>query len=249
MTEQKVFVCGDEEFAREFKRERAKGHKTFEISPDVSVFDAIQLKTNGDSLVMCKADEEAGDNPEYSILCKEFGMVCPSASKRFDNDISVILLDGGWMLVTLKKGAIVINMNGRLMMPSRNVESLPKVVEEDIFWANIENILGVSKYWHGSVSVFPFDYEIALTVSGSMIGGLSTFHIKPHLDEHIDLSLGYIAQWEQKQALKAQAKEAKNVAKLFTPSASTALEFDDDDDYEDDEDNDEDDDWDEDDDF
>ena len=77
-------------------------------------------------------------------------------------------------------------------------------------------------------------------------------HIKPLGDRDIDISLGYIAQWEKEQALKEEARSTKKLAKLFTPTSavSSQMEFDDDDDdYEDEEELDEDDDWDEDDDF
>lgn len=251
MADGKVLVCENEDFKRVISRNRAKGHKNFIVEDDVKVFDSIEFKTDGDNLVMKKSDVEAGDDPMYTILCQEFGLVC-NGTKMFDNEISVIFLDEGWMLVTLIKGAIVIKIDGKLMMPSRGVDKIPSVIEENICWEDETHLLSFSRHWKGARSSFPYDYELNFVIGGNVTGGCSNMHIKPLGDRDIDISLGYIAQWEKEQALKEEARSTKKLAKLFTPTpaVSSQMEFDDDDDdYEDEEELDEDDDWDEDDDF
>jgi hypothetical protein len=228
----KLFVA-DENHEAVITRSRAKGHKRLVIDNNVEIVKPIELKTDGTDLVASRT-EETDDNEVYTILTKEFGLV--SGATGLENDISVILCDDGYMLVTLYKGAIAINIGGQLMMPVAGDVKAPSVVESDILWIDADRILEYGKYF-GTKGNFMFDFEWRLLLRGDRVNGLTNFHLQHLADKDIDLSLGYFAQYEQNIQLKEQAKEAKNLVRdILQTGSGTSYEFDDDDfDYEDDE--------------
>ena len=226
----KLFIA-DEGYQKVFNRNKAKGHKRLVISDDVVIAEPIELVTEGTDLVMRKAEDS--DEPEvYVMLCKEFGLVGLAADLK--NKISVIHLEDGWMLVTLHNGALVMNFEDQLMMPTvgDNVKA-PKVVTEDILWINANNLLEYSKFY-GVKGNFMYDVEFMLIVAGDSINGLRKFNHKHLSDEDIDLSLGVLAQYEQSLQKKEEAKVAKKLANSLLNSSSS-YEFDDDDEVAEDE--------------
>lgn len=205
----KLFIA-DEGFERVFKRSRAKGHKRLVINDDVSIMSPVEFTTQDTDLVM-QAVEDSEEQEVYTILCKEFG--CVGLTTDFRSKISVIFLDDGWMLVTLLHGALVMNLENQLLMPTVGDDfKTPAVVPEDICWVNADNLLEYGKYL-GVKGQFMFDVEFTFLVGGDKINNMRSFSIKPITDEDIDLSLGYIAAYEQKMQAKEAVRETKKVMK------------------------------------
>lgn len=228
----KIFVVdtSDKSFQTVYTRSRAKGYKRLVIGEDVDPEKGlpIELKTNGTDLVISPAEDKKDDNEVYTILCKEFGLVGEAAGIK--SKISVMHCDNGWMLVTLLEGAIIINLENQLMMPVVGDAPAPKVVQQDICWVNANDLLDYNKYW-GTKGQFYQDVEFVFTVSGDCIGGTRRFSIKHHRDEDIDMSLGFLAQYEQNQQNKKDAKATKELASaILNTDSSSSYEFDDDED-------------------
>lgn len=235
---QKIFVA-NEGFEKEFSRSRAHGHKRLVIGSDVETFKPITMKTDGTDLVMEQA-EDNGEGEIYTILCKSFGLV--GMDEKCFARVSVILCDNGWMLVTLHEGALIIDIGGKLMMPSVDMDNLPKVATEDILWVDADKFLSYSKYLEVKGS-FMYDVEFMFQIAGHVVNGMSHFSFKPYRDMDIDISLGHIAQYEQTQQLKAEAREAQRVRNEMFRQQQDEYEFDEDEDESDDSEDDGDDDW------
>lgn len=224
----KVFVCGDD-FPREILRSEAKGHKKIVIADDVEPTDIITMRTEGDTLVIERGEDDGvDDEPAYVMLCKDFGLF--GYEKKFYSKMSYILCDDGWMLVTLYKGAVVLNLNDKLMMPSRDVTNLPKFDESSVLWVDKDLLMRYSQYMKDK-SVYPFDFEFMVELGGTFAGKLSSFRFL-HLDEEdVDLSLGYFAKYLQVKQAKEDAKKAQKLqAQIAKASESSGFEFEDDDD-------------------
>lgn len=221
----KLFVA-NEGFEKEYTRRRARGHKRLIISDDVEVVQPVTLHTDGTDLVVSRADD-SDDSEVYTMLCKEFGLV--GGATGFKNKISVIFCDNGWMLVTLLHGALVMNLDDQLLMPTAGDDfTNPKVVKEDICWVNADNLLEYGKYF-GLKGQFMFDFEWVFTVSGDKVGGLRSFKITNEKEEDIDISLGYFAQYEQQIQNKKDAKEANSLMRnIFHSDRNSSYEFDED---------------------
>lgn len=234
---QKLFVA-NEDYEKEFSRSRAKGHKRLIIGDDVEIIKPVKLHTEGTDLVVSKG-ESSDDSEVYTMLCQEFGLVGGVTS--FRNKISVIFCDNGWMLVTLLHGALVMNLDKQLLMPTAGDDfTTPKVVKEDICWVTANDLLEYGKYF-GVKGQFMFDFEWTFEVSGDRVNGMKSFSIKNIKDEDIDISLGYVARYEQQLQIKAEATEARNLMKnILQTGTGTSYEFDEEDEEEEDEDGDDD---------
>lgn len=205
---QKVFIANASDLeTRIYNRERAGGYKRLVIDDSVDSMDAIEIKTEGTDLVVSKVTYVENADEEYVILCKEFGLV--GLDIDFRSDISVIFLDGGYMLVTLRKGGLVINLDDKLLMPNLGVSRIPNVNTEEILWIKADFILSYSKYW-GTAGRFMYDMEIFLNIGGDYKNQMWNSKLLPYPDQHIDISLGKIAQWEQLQQTKQEAKAARS---------------------------------------
>lgn len=199
------YFISDKGFAHEISRERALGYKRVVIDDDVGVAAPFQFVTRDRDLAIELAEED-GEQAVYTMLCKEFGLV--GGNKGFTNKISVIFCDNGWMLVTLYNGALVMNLDDRLLMPAVGVDKTPKVVQNDILWVDAEKLLAYGKYLD-NVGLFMYDHEFFLELSGDNNNGMGSFKFRNLADETIDISLGYIAVYEQQQQKKAEAREAQ----------------------------------------
>lgn len=220
----KLFIS-DRGFAHEVPRTRAKGYKRIVIDDDVDVATPFQFETRGSDLVIAKADESDGGEC-YTMLCQEFGLV--GGSKGFNSKLSVIFCDNGWMLVTLQNGALVMNLDDQLLMPTVGDDvQAPKVVKDDILWVDAEKLLAYSKYL-GDMGNWMYDHEFVLVLGGDNLKGMGSFVFRNLPDETHDISLGYIAQYEQQQIKRAEALKAKNMMKAvwggYNPQ--TKMEFD-----------------------
>lgn len=226
----KVFLA-DEGFIRDITRCRAKGHSGIRVAEDVGVMDTVQMRTDGTSLVVEKAEPD-GTDEIYTVLCKEFGLV--GYAQKLSSKISVIFCDGGWMLVTLHSGGIVVNLDGKPMLPTVGDFPVSSVSDDDILWLNADCLLGYRKFFDNVKSMFPYDFEFMFTVSGGNINSCANMHVSLVKDEDIDISLGHVAQWEQKKAMQNQMREVNALRSMFLSRTGTddeegGYEFDDED--------------------
>lgn len=224
---QKKMFIASEGFERVYSRERAKGHTSLEIDGNINSGDFISIETEDKKLVIKSDDVECkeSDDVAYTILCREFGLV--GYKEKFESKLSVIFLDSGWMLVTLFKGAFVVNIDGKLLMPSAGVDSCPTVYQDMILWVDADRLLSFSKY-EEIKSNFYYDLELMYILKG----GAGSFSHRRIGAEDIDLSLGALALYEQKLKMRQEAKQAKTINNMFSNDKKSAYDFDEDDETE-----------------
>lgn len=202
----KLFIA-DKGFNREIARTRANGYKRIVISEDVEMAMPFQFQTDGTDLVAVPVEAAEGEPECYTVLCQEFGLV--GGHQGYKSQLSVIFCDNGWMLVTLYHGGLIMNLDGRMLMPTVGDDIVtPKVVRDHILWVDAEKLLAYSKYLNDK-GYFMYDYEFMLELSGDNTRGMGSFNFRSIDGETIDISLGYIAQHEQNRIKRAQAYEAK----------------------------------------
>lgn len=190
----------DDDFPRSISRDLARGHKMLVIEDNISVKSYIDIKTVDNSLVLYEdnSSEETDGGDVYTILCKEFGLV-GWRSNKFESKVSVIFLDGGYMLVTLWRGGIPVHLGGNILMPLVGVleSDIPDVCSSDILWVNARDLMQYARYLEFG-GMFMYDFEFMFLLGGSMTGGMRSFHFKALKGENRDISLGFIAQYEQR---------------------------------------------------
>lgn len=220
----KLFIA-DRDFSREIPRTCAHGYKSITIDPDVQLAAPYEFQTDGDTLVAMPVDAAEGEVDCYTMLCSEFGLIGGSTGAR--SQVSVIFCDNGMMLVTLYHGCLVMNLDDQLLMPIVGNDVVqPKVVKSQIMWVNADKLMGYKQYL-GEKGYFMYDYEFMLELGGDNIKGMGNFIFRQIDGETIDISRGYIAQYEQNQIKKQEANEAKKLAAValnYRPSGQ--MEFD-----------------------
>lgn len=208
-TRKKVFVpCG--EIPKTLERKRAFGYKNIEIADDVQFGTPVEFVTDGTTLRVQQLSEEPENNDEiYTIVCKEFGLI--GMEKGYSAKVSIMHCDDGWMVVTLHDGGVVLNIDDSLVMPTVGKSYSGKINPDDIRWISQDELASYMRYL-GIKGDFMYDFEFMLQLAGSVTGGCGNFRHRTFADEDIDISLGYVAQYEQKMQNRHQALEAKRLA-------------------------------------
>lgn len=237
MQKQFVFDTSFGEIPRYFTRSKANGYKELFIDSSVDVASVIDVKAEGEALHIVESSEEPSEMCEYVILCRQFGLF---GGKELKSHISVVLLDGGWMLVTLKEGSIGTKLDGKLVAATTFGFDCGQIrmVSDAVKWVDETNIKSVAQYF-GDKSNFLYDFELSFVVYGESAKGCDNFSFSHKKDEDIDLSLGYFAIWQQMEDEKETARQVKAearqvqavVTKLFNQKNQSI-----DDDWDDDED-------------
>lgn len=218
----RVFIASDG-YGVVFPRTLAMGHKQIIIDESVEVTKPVELHTNNTDLVMSQVPETE-DATSFTILCKEFGLVENDA--EFKNKISIIFCDNGWMLVTLMSGALVVNLNNELLMPSTLDVTPPVVKKENILWVNANELLTHCSCF-GMKGDFAYDFEWVLTINGNNNDNNTKLSIRHESNEDIDISLGYFAKFEQHLQAKENMKRVASIMSII-PTGGSSMEFDDD---------------------
>ena len=213
-----VFISCENTFPKTITRKKAKGYKSLTIDDNVKFCTSIEIESNDNSLHIKAVESNQQEPDRFTILCKEFGL---DDYKNFSSEISVIFLDEGYMLVTLHKGALALNIEveeGKydLLAPSLGVDSTPKFEKEDIFWINEESILSYSKYLSEHKSIFLYDFEFMFSVSGTNVNNMQQFRIRSIKEEDKDISLGYYALYITKKQKHKELVKASKLQNMFT---------------------------------
>lgn len=202
----KLFFA-DKGFSREIMRDRAKGYKRIMIDDALEMAAPFSFETQGTDLVAVPTEPADGVGEVFTFLCREFGLV--GGDKGLRSKLSVIFCDNGWMLVTLHHGSLVVTLDGQLMMPQvgEDVEAV-RVIPDNVLWVNADKLLGFSKYLENK-GQFMYDFEFMFELGGDNTKGMGQFLFRCLHEETIDISLGYVAQYEQNLVKRAEAQEAK----------------------------------------
>ena len=224
----KIFIATSENFEREYVRVKAHGYKKLVIDDDVITSTPIEIVTEGDTLRV-KATEDDGQEPVYTILCNEFGCIgYNQKGDDFRSKVSIITLDGDNMLLTLHEGALLLNIDGKILMPSVKTEAEPKGNVNEINWINLQWIESHMKYLEPAEQRFSYDFERYILVGGGKTlagkGYLMSAYYKELSDLHIDLSQGKYALYLQTTQDKADAKEAKKGMDMIASAINSSTQ-------------------------
>lgn len=202
----KLFFA-DKGFAHEVLRDRAKGYKRVVIDEELELASPFKFETQGTDLVAVPTEPVEGEGEVFTFLCREFGLA--AGDKGLRTKVSVIFCDTGWMLVTLHHGSMIMNIDGQLMMPQvgDDLETF-KVVPDNVLWVDADKLLGFGKYLE-TKGQFMYDFEFMLELGGDNTKGMGQFFFRCLHEETTDISLGYVAQYEQNLIKRAEAREAK----------------------------------------
>ena len=186
-------------------REKAKGYKA--LSVDAETNDTVKIRTkDNDTLEIYKVEEEESDEFSYLILCNEIGLL--GLDKDFKSKIDVMFLDDSYMLIELKKGhCVCLNDDGMQMFSTEEI--VPQIKEHmngstNILWIDESYLLSyltneniTEKY------LFVFDVIFSLVLGGTVVikdsysKGTEQFEINVDEDNTVDISLGYIAKYNE----------------------------------------------------
>lgn len=204
-----TLLIADKGCVRELNRSKSHGLKKIVLGDGVEGHEAVNFRSDGSSLFLERTDYNEGEEENYMILCKEFGLI--SAGEDGRAKVSVMFCDEDYMLVTLYSGAIVVNVNGSPIMPMLGIDenNVPNVVLDNVYWVSASHLMSYSRYM-GMKGSCIYDLEFMFSLAGEAFPS-PTFKFKHLGEEDIDISGGYIAQLEQKQALKEQMRSVSNI--------------------------------------
>lgn len=227
-----IFVCNTNS-PREITRKRAVGYTSIKLDEGIGKITPFEVKTEGQTLCFVPTEYADDDTEEeYTILCKEFGLVGYDKCKA---KVSIILCDDGYMLVTLHSGGLIVTLDDKLMLPTvGEFQYKSNISDGEIMWIDESYFLssGNEKWFGVDEGKFIFDIEYMLIVSGGRSAGYNAgSRVRRIRAEDVDMSLGYIAKYEEDKKAKEEARHADEMRKAFQPqNQQTGWEFDDDED-------------------
>lgn len=231
------FGKGGEEIILE--RHASHGYKKIKVSKDLGIGNLINFRTEGDCLVLDKMDGSIDISKDaITFICKSFGVSGDIKSK-----ISVIFCDDGNMVVTLYEGMLCIEHEGKVITPVAGDVDVTSFNMGGVYWVTEDTLLSLKQYFGTELQGrYTQDFEYVFTVCGGIKGGCTNWSNKCHKDEYKDLSLGFIAEAEEKIIRKKRQNEVETMNKLWSNIVDGDIgmqfdeDYDDDEEYEEDED-------------
>lgn len=205
----------DNSVERVLTRNKALGYKSFVIGDDVTSGCEADMSLDNENGCICinraTAVEATDEEPEITLVLKEFGVF-----SNIQSEIEVTICDK-YMVVTLIKGAIDVNLDGNVMMASRGVD-VDKITcqsMDSVVWIDVETLLSFTQFWCGENKDYPYDYIYRIFVSGNNSGTrtLRMTPVKPN-EFLLDISNGALEVINQKRMLKAEIDRVRNEAKM-----------------------------------
>lgn len=193
-------------------RKSSRGYKYVVFCEGLSFSNQLEFQTENNTL-QCYAYEGVPEPTSVAdigqtFICKEFGV-----EKGSVTELSVIVCDNNFMIVTLYKGSVCVDLgNGEL---TNLVSAAPEheISFDDLCWVNT---LSLVQYMTEMVTI-PYanksiwDWELFMTVAEG--NGALSFGLQ--LNKCIDLSIGYTA------GLEKGVREGKIVVEQATPEEPT----------------------------
>lgn len=217
-------------------RSKSHGYKTLKIGSDVEMASPIDFVTENDNELVLHAIEEEPEKLQYTFLCEEFGLYGYKPKKGVSAKVSIIFCDDGKMLVTLLEGSLILKYNEDLIQPIVGDDKYPGVVADEVLWVNADMLLSHKQYFGDKIrQVHTQDFQYVFTLSGGKPSEGTSFILRRHTDEYVDLSLGHVAVMEDEERKKESAKRAQQLVRMSVPPENTeddGLDFDFDDDEE-----------------
>lgn len=227
--------------SRYYERTGARGFKAVVVAEDVNSGDFIDFEFDaeaGEIHIVRSADQNIPDgvDPEYVMITKEIGLF----GSNVESDIEVVPC-GEYMIVTLKSGAILLNMgDDRVVMPSRDIElsSVPSPRMNLVYWISISNLMGSFVYWLGDATDLRSDFVYNAIVKnttteakyGEALHGMTIRKSSPETAV-LDISNGELAKFYEQLELKKRREELAQMMYGVKKSVKSSASFDDEDDF------------------
>ena len=204
---------------REFARTRARGYNKFIIDEGVDSGVSVDFKFESDGIHASLAETQEdvnSEDTEYTFIIDKFGVY-----GNISSDLEIMLCDD-YMVVTLKSGAIVINLNGSFMLATRHVadDSLPAINPDKMYWVDAKGVRDNAKFWLNDLAPMTDDFIINLSCKyqggsdrkGSHSNGVS-YMPAPENERFYDISNGAMDKFLQHLAAVRQREEANTFLK------------------------------------
>lgn len=249
----------DKDLNKTVVRKKALNYKSLVIEDTVNPGDEVDIQFNEDGILLAKSDREKPtfeevygsggapkDEPDFLLVVKEFGVF-----KDVPNEVQLILCDE-YMLVDLIKGAIIVELDGNMMMITRGNVSVPNYNMNNVLFLNPADLSGYVCNWHkdNCRCKYTQDYLYSAAIKGTIEYSKDTSFPARSLTigkiknadgsyaDPIDISGGKIAFIAEKEADSMRSRAVKSALRTSVKSAKPTYEddfadFGDDDDFND----------------
>ena len=167
---------------RTLSRSKALKYKSLVVADDIEAGNEVDVNFSADNVInITKADREIPDfeqvmsgkvkAPDYILLVKEFAVF-----KNISNELQILICDD-YMLVELIRGCIVVELDGRPMIITRdyndrngNPLKIPNCnIDTDCIWLSGSDIAGYVQHWHKDKckAKYTQDYLYSVCIEGS----------------------------------------------------------------------------------
>lgn len=211
-----------------YTRKASHGYKTIKVDAGLGMGNLISMETEGDDCLVLKPMDGKVDLSKDSVtfMCKSFGV-----SGDIPCEISVIFCDDGNMLVTLHEGMLHVMFENKVISPvAGNVGDYnSNTVVDGIYWIDADTLLSSKQYFGSELQGrYTQDFEYAFLISGGIKSGLTHWSCRCLKDKYIDLSLGFIAEAEDKIIRKKRQNDIDRMNALWSApiSGTSGMVFD-----------------------